>query len=1106
MNPLPEFYQRLKLQRGALLWLLLLVLAFSFLGAFSLVILIANAINGVEPWQESTAFKLVSGVTLATAVLYLATVILAFVRRPSLSYLARVIEDRHGELKESLSTAVEIQEQKGGPTNALESALFESVERQTEEINFRTATLPRRMHPLLAIGLVLGAFFLSRMASDSAILLKARYHYADLRAGENTGLLVEPGDVDLPRGADLGVEAEVTRWQLEAFIDYREGDGAVESYPMPLMGESDFAFTFYAVENSFEYRVRTPSLSSTWSKVTVYDPPVIDGIQIDITPPEYTEEEPLAFSQLLDLFAPEGSEVMFQLDVVDGIETWLRIGEEEKAFNGEITLTAEETTEYQFRLKNQEGRVAVTEKYLLEVKPDEPPTVAIIDPGRDTQAELEDIVPLEIYAADDYGLSRMNVELSVSGLPRSPIEVFAAQEDFPLEQSQLPVVELSKLGVEFGDVITYYAQAWDNKEPEPQLSRSEVYFIEVVEDIDGPDKDQPDGGGGGGGEREEDVDLRAIITELKRLTRLAYRVDLETGERRQLGSQELGAGIAQAATEAQGVLGRVGAVLGRIEEGAPYEMFLEAIYRMVDAEELANAGQPGEAIVPMQESMSMLIRLEKYLEALFPPQQQQGGGGGGSQSQSQAQGESEQSEGEGSGMSISEMKEALEEINRLADEQAAMNRRFDRASSQMGESERKELESMQNELGGEVDSLTNELSRLRQGTNVRDALRAAEGQMGQAAGSAGQGDANRASRAGARARQGLSDAAGLLDQRIRTEATAAISGLAQQAEQLSQGQGAAAGDSRGAAGGNASEEDKDRLKAQQNELNANWDKLRQDMERLTGDLGEVFPEAAEALSEVARNSRDQNIDREMSRAANALLYGRFNRAATSQDDAAQGLQNIAGQLDAAAGTLPGLSPSELRQLLERVAQARRELGQRQPGQQGEGQEGEGQQGEGQSGEGQQAQQSGQPGQEGQQGQQGQQGQSGQGQGESQQAGQNAQASGGQSSGESQDPSQSQNDMGGLGDSISQAGRALKDQNLVELGSELNAAKGGDGDGGGTTPAKVLDQTARVLQEYLRREINDQRIRFNREGGPPPEKYRELVEEYFRDLAEEPSQP
>ncbi|GHB97617.1 hypothetical protein GCM10007047_11830 [Cerasicoccus arenae] len=1097
MNPSPEFYERLKLQRGALLWLLLLVLGFSFLGAFSLAILIANALNSIEPWQEASAFQLVLVLTLVGGVGYLIALVVAFMRRPGLIYLARIIEERHPELRESLSTATEIQAN-GGPKNDLEAALFRSVEAQSEEINFRTATLPKRLHPLMLIGLVFVSFFMSNWARESAVMLKAQYHLADLRMGKSTGLLVEPGSADAPRGSDLDVEVVITRWRAEAMIDYRNAEGVVESYPMVHSGEV-FDFTWYALEESFDYRVRTPSLQSEWFTVTVFEPPIIDEVEINLTPPSYTGEEPLAFSQLMDLFTVEGSAVTFQLVTAPTVQTWLRLGDEETAFEGEIAFTAEATTEYQFRLRNAEGREAITEEYLLEVKPDEPPTVAILDPAKDTQALLDEIVPLEIYAADDYGLSRIEVEISVSGLPRSPIVAFKANDHFPPEENVLPVIELSRLGVEFGDVVTYFAKAWDNREPEPQVSRSEIYFIEIVENIDKPDQDdEAAGGGGDGGKREEDVDLRAIITELKRLIRLAYRADFETGERRSLGSQELGAGLAEVATESQGILAKVGGVLGRIEEGMPYEMFLDAIYRMVDAEELANAGQPGEAIIPMQESMSLLIRLEKYLEALFPPQQQSGGQGQGQPSKGEGGGESKENEDGDSGMSIAEMQKALEEMNRMADEQAAMNRRFERASSKMGESERAELEKMQQDLGKEVQGLTSELGKLRQGTNVRDAMRSVDDQMSQAAGAAGEGDSNRAGRAGARARQGLMDAAGLLDERIRSEATAAIASLAQQAEKLSQGQGAAAADSRGAAASEVDEAGKDALKNQQAALNEDWGKLRQDMERLTGDLSGVFPEAAEALSEVATNAREQNIDREMSRAANALLYGRYSRAGSSQEQAAEGLGNLANQLDEAAGTLPGLSPTELRQLIDRVAEARRELGKggEQLGE-GEGEAGEAGksgQSEGQGeGESAQAAKDGGPG-AGKSPGQGQ----GEGQGEGQQ-GQGQSPGEGQGQGEGSQASQ----LGGLGDSISQAGRALKDDSLVRLGSELKATKGGEG-AGGHSPASVLDSTARVLQEYLRQEIGDQRLRFNREGGPPPEKYRELVEEYFRDLAEEPS--
>jgi len=1117
MNPVPEFFERLRFHRVALLAITVLALAFTCLGAFGLIVLVGEAFNAAGSLQEATAFRWLVAATIATGVAFAGGVVFVMFRRPSEVDLARIIESRHPELRESLSTAVEIQSRLGGPQNALHAALFRDVERRTQDINFRIATLPRNAHPALVIGTIIASVLVSNFAMESVVMAKARFHYADLLRGEPTGLQVAPGSVDAPEGSDLAIAAEVKRWQRSASIDYRGPNGEIESYPMSMAGKAEFSFTWYALEESFDYRVRTPSLQTEWWTVTVFDPPEIEAIEIDITPPAYTGEPKLDFGRLLDLFAVEGSEVTFQLETGPGVETWLRLGEDETAFDGKISVIAEQTAEYQFRLRNAEGREAVTERYLLEVKPDEPPTVAIIDPGADSKAVLDDIVPLEVYGADDYGVSRVAVELSVSGLPRRPIEAFSATEGFPAEHTALPVIEVGRLGVEFGDVITYYARAWDNREPEPQVSRSEVYFIEVVENIDGPEQeDGASGGGGEGGQQEKDVDIRAIITELKRLIRLGFAVDAETGERRQVGSQELGAGLATLATESQGILAEIGGVLGRIEEGYPYELFLDAIYRMVDAEERANANEPGEAIPPMQESMSLLIRLEKYLEALFPPQPQSGGGGGGQSSPSEGgEQESEESEGQ-SGMSIADMQEALEEINRLSDEQAAMNRRFERAASTMGESEREELQGMQESVARELAALTEELSALRQGTPVREAMRTAGGQMDQAAGAAGQGDSDRAGRAGFRARRSLMDAAGLLDERIRQEATGAIAGLAQQAERLSQGQQAAAADSRGAAASEAGAERKDALRQQQGAINEDWDRLQQEMERLSGDLGEVFPEAAESLERVARDAGEQNIDREMARAANALLYGRFERAAGSQSEAASGLQEIANQLDQAAGVLPGLSPGELRELLERVAQARRELATQaaassEPGageageqpaaeqaQNGEGQgdsageqgQGEGQgRGEGQ-GEGEQVAQQGQPGP---------------GEGQGQQPGEVPGESGPNGRGQGRGSPESEARLGQLGESLSQAGRALKDDSLVQLGSELRAPQRAEGEGeaGGTTPTALLDTAARVLQEYLRQEIGDQRLRFNREGGPPPEKYRELVEEYFRDLAEEP---
>jgi len=87
--------------------------------------------------------------------------------------------------------------------------------------------------------------------------------------------------------------------------------------------------------------------------------------------------------------------------------------------------------------------------------------------------------------------------------------------------------------------------------------------------------------------------------------------------------------------------------------------------------------------------------------------------------------------------------------------------------------------------------------------------------------------------------------------------------------------------------------------------------------------------------------------------------------------------------------------------------------------------------------------------------------------------------------------------------LGSAGRALSERELVELGSKLEATS--EGEGGGLTQRQMtpaLERAASILRDYLVREKVQHRLRLNQEGAPPPEKYRKLVEEYFRNLAEE----
>ena len=1044
---MPEFYHKLDFQRRMVLLFLLFVFVFSLLGGFSLAALIAAGFDSLWPWHERSAWLLFNALMLICGVVFIGGIYLILKRRPGVVDLARLVERRHPELKESLSTAVEVidrcRERQEAP-NAIEAALLRQVERDTEAINFRRATLPRHFHPALAFVLVVGSLMLVDFMSASQIARKAQYYQQDKLHGSATGLIVKPGDIELPIGSELVIRAEVNRWERGPVIILRE-DGQTVRYPMMLDEDGVGQFTLFDLREDTEYRVETSSLGSPTYSVKLYDPPTIDAVEIEIVPPAYTRMEPLAYSKLLDLFPVEGSTITFTLTTSPGTMTVFKLGEENLGFDHSVTMTAAEDTTYQFALTNQENRKAVTGSHVIEVTPDEPPVADVLDPGEDTRAGLNGIIPLELYGGDDFGLARVELHASVSGLPRRPIVVYTADpEDEPLLERQfLTQLEIRDLSAEHGDIVSYYFTVADNREPEPNVVQTDIFFVEVSADIESPEPEPSEGGGEGEGEQRE-VDIRSIIVELKRVIRESHRAGILQDEAREKALQQLGTDLNNVELETRKLLSEIGQTLAMVEGGEFYLMMQNALERMVEAEQEINGGRPLESIPLQEEALSDLLKLESYIKANSPPTGGMPSQGEPQQGESGQQGQQSEQKQHKDALSMAEMQAMMSDLNRLADDQAGQNQRYDRAArTSPGQSELNQLGQSQSSLQSGTTAQGESISGLPGYGPLTREIEEAAGYMEDATQAIESGDADRAGSAGARANEALLNAISMLDERIRQEASGQLQGLATQAEALATQQSEAAQASEDAdASGDA---DRKAMHADQLALNDEFATLLNELQQAASELGQQYPQVGEALTRASREANQSGTQPDMQRAANALLYGRYGKAGELQTDAAEGLDELAGQLRDAGDMIPAMSPAELQGLLDEVQRAREAARQAQ-----------------------------------QQGQQGQQ------------------------PGEGEDGQSEQ--IGRLGSSLEQAGQRLKDPTLSELGERLSAPEGSGGSsesGGKTDVIGDLDNAASILQQYLRIELVDERIRYKRQSAPPPEQYRHLVEEYFKDLAEEP---
>jgi galactokinase len=177
----------------------------------------------------------------------------------------------------------------------------------------------------------------------------------------------------------------------------------------------------------------------------------------------------------------------------------------------------------------------------------------------------------------------------------------------------------------------------------------------------------------------------------------------------------------------------------------------------------------------------------------------------------------------------------------------------------------------------------------------------------------------------------------------------------------------------------------------------------------------------------------------MSRAANALLYQRYDRARPQQIDAANVLQQLSGSLQAAQKHLPALSREELVAALEAIRQ---------------------------------------------------------GQNEARRLEQAADAPD-----TSARLAQLQERQG---KGIDNLANALQDPDLRQMGDALAAPLGADDVGEGCRQLqRILASASRVVEKYLFTVEARRRFALSRQNAAPPEKYRRLVEEYFKDLSDSP---
>lgn len=1065
------------------------------LGYLALTAVAVVWVSGIGLEQARFAPSAVLGLRLlgfaAIAVVAIRWVLLPLFKGVTDEQVALYMEENEPALGEALLTAVASQTTDGASEGSLQDGLVREAVRKAraaqEGRNIERDGLKRSA----------GILAVATTAAVATLLFGPNY----LRHGASAlffptvsatdanpySISVVPGDATVSRGSDQIVEATLVGFTGDEVTLFRRAEGGETFEPLAMIptDSSGFEALLYELGSATEYFVESTGVRSPTYRIDVADLPYVGELELVYNFPAYTGLPPQTVEIGGDIAVLRGTTIDVRatptLPTPAGAIVFGDSSRSELAPGTDGILTgAFEVTRpgsYGIELTTDQGlAVAGSPDYAIDVLEDQPPSVSVKKPGRDTSASSIEEVYIEVEGRDDYGVGAIELVYSVNGGEESSVSIFGTGRAIT-NVSAGHTFFLEELELEPGDFVAYYARAQDNNAIGGRKSvESDMYFLQIRSFEKEFVQAEAMGGGGQGGGGQMDSGLpeqqRQIISGTFNVSR----------DRDRYTDAEFSENVVTVALAQGRLIEQVERLVDQIQQRGvsdadpAFRIIMEELPKAVEEMKLAVDSLEAEslsgALPPEQRALQHLLRAEEAYQTVqvSQAQQQGGGGGGGSQAEDLAdlfqleldkmknQYETVQRQSEQQvEQAIDETLERLKELARRQEQAAERQRRLAQQGGGGGGGTASEA---QRELAEQTEEAARQLERLARENGSQELAETAR-QLQDAAQSMRQSAGNRGNASAGQAREALDrlrEARRLLEKnRSERPAQAAqdavnrIQDLAEQQRQVRRDV-----ETMPVAGDRA--ERLRRLADRKESMESEVADIERELDRASREASRdpEQREAARALEEAANWIRDsklkekirytraviQNRPDQTTRPLETDIEGDLERLRELAEEASSSVRDtgageVSEAMDRTRDLVRGLESMDER-LSERAEEDRagRRLGDRQApgGQQGDpSQQGQGQAGEqGEAGEGQQGQ--GEQGQEGQQGQQGgQQGQQGQGQ-QGQQQGQGQGQQGGQPGG--QQGGMGQQGGAANGAAVGRAGPPLSEEEIRQLRREF----------------------------------------------------------------------
>jgi hypothetical protein len=474
--------------------------------------LVLALLGAVVLWWARGGNHAVPGIVLVTLIavgLGLIPLLRTVTRRAiKPSVIAHHLEQRFPDLDSRLLAAVE---QQPDPRTGLYGFLQQSVVHQTVEH-------ARRHHwQQIISGHKLAAARGAQLVALAGLVLVCTLIMVDMnrhRARTSNWLMggladlarfdlsVEPGDTSIERGTSLLVLARFNgRLPGDVQFEYTDNsaDSAIQRAQMSKsLNDPVFATRLPTVRDAISYRVRYGDTETRWFKVGVFDYPDLKQADANLDFPDYTGMADKLVQDVRSISAVEGTRatLVFQLnkpvtqatllprapatqpsDASAAIELAADPNDPTKF---SMTMDLQQSQTFKLRLVDGDGRKNKHETELaINVKPNRPPTLKPLWPGRDVDVSALQELRVSARASDDFGVRRAGLTYSIAG--QEPLDVVLADAVGANEPRDLvDVISFESLAAQPDQLLSYFFWAEDVG-PDGAVRRTsgDMYFAEV---------------------------------------------------------------------------------------------------------------------------------------------------------------------------------------------------------------------------------------------------------------------------------------------------------------------------------------------------------------------------------------------------------------------------------------------------------------------------------------------------------------------------------------------------------------------------------------------------------------------------------------------------